>query len=78
MSQKSNFSRFTPDHLPNQKIFVTVSEAASRLSCGITLIYEHIAVGSFRSVKLGKKRLIDLSSLESFAASLTDQSGKGR
>jgi len=64
--------------MQNQKIFVTVSEAANRLSCGITLIYEHIGKGSFRSVKLGKKRLIDLASLTEFAAALTNESGKGR
>ncbi len=62
--------------MPDQKIFVTVSEAASRLSCGITLIYEHIGKGSFRSVKLGKKRLIDVASLTEFAASLANDSGK--
>jgi len=62
----------------DNQIFVTVSEAASRLSCGVTLIYEHIGKGSFRSVKLGKKRLIDLASLTEFAAGLTDESGKCR
>jgi excisionase family DNA binding protein len=77
MSQQPNFSRFTPDRLPDQRIFITVSEAASRLSCGITLIYEQINAGCYRSVKIGKKRLIDRVSLETFAASLTNQSGKG-
>jgi len=62
----------------DQKIFISVNEAAKRLSCGITLIYEHISRGSFRTVKLGKKRLIDLASLTEFAAALTNESGKGR
>jgi excisionase family DNA binding protein len=60
----------------NNQIFISVNETAKRLSCGITLIYEHIGRGSFRSVKIGKKRLIDVESLEAFAASLTNQSGE--
>lgn len=63
--------------LPEQKIFITVNEAANRLSCGITLVYEHINKGCYRSVKLGKKRLIDVESLNRFAASLHDESGNG-
>lgn len=62
----------------NNQIFISVSEASKRLSCGITLIYEQINAGCYRSVKLGKKRLIDVSSLETFAASLTNESGKGK
>jgi excisionase family DNA binding protein len=60
-----------------QRIFITVTETAKRLSCGITLIYEQINKGCYRSVKLGKKRLIDVESLNRFAASLQDESGKG-
>lgn len=62
----------------DNQIFITVNEAAKRLSCGITLIYEHIGRGSFRSVKLGKKRLIDVESLAAFAASLANESGRGK
>jgi excisionase family DNA binding protein len=58
------------------QIFISVNEASNRLSCGITLIYEQINAGCYRTVKLGKKRLIDVGSLEAFAASLTNQSGK--
>jgi excisionase family DNA binding protein len=58
------------------QIFISVNEASQRLSCGITLIYEQINAGCYRSVKLGKKRLIDVASLERFAASLSNQSGK--
>lgn len=61
-----------------EKIFISVAEAAQRLSCGITLIYEQINAGCYRSVKIGKKRLIDLASLTEFAAALTNESGKGR
>lgn len=58
------------------QIFISVSEASKRLSCGITLIYEQINAGCYRTVKLGKKRLIDVASLEAFAASLENASGK--
>jgi excisionase family DNA binding protein len=78
MSQQTNSARFPLDHLPDTKIFISVNEAATRLSCGITLIYEHIGKGSFRTVKLGKKRLVDLASLTEFAAALSNQSGKAK
>jgi excisionase family DNA binding protein len=60
------------------QIFISVNDAATRLSCGVTLIYEHIGRGSFRTVKLGKKRLVDLASLTEFAAALSNESGKGK
>jgi excisionase family DNA binding protein len=52
------------------QIFISVNETAKRLSCGVTLIYEQINAGCYRTVKLGKKRLIDRISLESWAANL--------
>ncbi len=60
------------------QIFISVSEASKRLSCGITLIYEQINANCYRTVKLGKKRLIDVESLNRFAASLANESGKGK
>lgn len=74
----TNPSQVTQERSSGSKIFITVNEAASRLSCGITLIYEQINAGCYRTVKLGKKRLIDVASLETFAASLANESGKGR
>ena len=62
----------------DNQIFISVAEAAKRLSCGVTLLYEHIANGSFRTCKLGRKRVIDVESLNRFAASLQDESGKGK
>lgn len=61
----------------DNQIFISVNETANRLSCGITLIYEQIAAGCYRTVKIGKKRLIDVESLNRFASSLQDESGKG-
>ena len=60
----------------DNQIFISVNEAAKRLSCGITLIYEHIGKAASRTVKLGKKRLIDVESLNSFTSSLQDASGR--
>lgn len=62
----------------SQRILITVDETAKRLSCGITMVYALINRNSFRSVKLGKKRLIDVESLNRFTASLTNQSGKAK
>ena len=62
----------------DNQIFISVNEAAKRLSCGVTLLYEHIANGSFRTIKMGKRRLVDVTSLETFAASLPNESGKGK
>jgi excisionase family DNA binding protein len=62
----------------DNQLFISVNEASKRLSCGITLIYEQINAGCYRTVKLGKKRLIDVASLEIFAASLANESGKGK
>ena len=62
----------------NNQIFISTDEGAKRICCGLTRFYELIANGSFRTVKLGKRRLVDVASLEKFAASLQDESGKGK
>ena len=62
----------------SKRILITVDETAKRLSCGITMVYELIGNDAFRTVKLGKKRLIDVASLETFAGSLANESGKGK
>ena len=53
-------------------LLITVSEAARRLSCSRSLLYEILGGGQIRSVKLGKKRLVQVASLEAFAASLPE------
>ncbi len=53
-------------------LLITVSEAARRLSCSRSLLYEILGDGQIRSVKLGKKRLVQVASLEAFAASLPE------
>lgn len=54
----------------SQQLLLSVEETARRLSCSRSLVYELMAASKFRSVRLGRKRLIDASSLAAFVASL--------
>lgn len=56
----------------DQAILISIPEAARRLSCGRSLLYELMGAGSIQSVKLGKRRLVRVASLEAFAASLPE------
>ncbi len=56
----------------DQAILISIPEAARRLSCGRSLLYELMGAGSVRSVKLGKRRLVLVASLVAFAASLPE------
>jgi excisionase family DNA binding protein len=51
-------------------ILVTIPEALRMIGLGRSYFYERLAAGDIRSVKAGKRRLIDVSSLKSWAASL--------
>ena len=53
-----------------EPIMVSVTQGARLLGCGRSVLYVHMASGAIRSVKLGRKRLIDVASLKLFAASL--------
>lgn len=61
----------TPNNFP-AKLFLSVEEAAHCLSVGRTSFYELMNAGSFRTVRLGGRRLVDAASLAEFAASLLD------
>jgi excisionase family DNA binding protein len=50
----------------NDKLLVTVDEAARRLSIGRSHIYEHLLRGNLRSVRIGRSRRIASSDLEAF------------
>lgn len=56
-------------------IFLTVPEAMQTLRIGRTFFYELIAAGKLQRVKIGKKALIPVASIESFAASLVEAAG---
>lgn len=55
---------------------ISIPEGMRRLSCGRSFLYELMDAGTFRSVRLGGKRLIDAASLAEFAASLPTESGR--
>ncbi len=50
----------------NDKLLVTVDEAARRLSIGRSHIYEHLLRGTLRSVRIGRSRRIASSDLQAF------------
>ena len=55
---------------PQAALFCGVMEAARLLCVSRSTTYELLDDGSLKSVKLGKRRLIEIASINSFAASL--------
>jgi excisionase family DNA binding protein len=47
---------------------LTVKQTLATLGIGRTLLYELFEVGSLKSVKIGRRRLIPLSEIEGFIA----------
>lgn len=62
-------------------LLISIPEALSRTGIGRSFLYERLADGSIRSVKAGRRRLVDAVSLQAWAASLPEsqlkQSTKG-
>lgn len=62
-------------------LLCTIPEALALTGIGRSFLYERFADGSIRSVKAGKRRLVDVASLKAWAASLPEsplkQSPKG-
>ncbi len=56
----------------SQFLLVSISDACARAGVGRSFLYERMADGSVRSVKAGRRRLVDLASLEAWAASLPE------
>lgn len=50
-----------------EKILLTVPEAAARLGCGRTQLYELLRRGEIVSVRLGRSRRVPVKALEDFA-----------
>ncbi len=50
----------------NDRILLTVPEAAERLGLGRTFVYELVMRGKLESLKLGKARRIRSAALEAF------------
>ena len=55
-------------------LLITVDEAARRLSIGRSHIYEHLARGSLRSLRIGRSRRIAVRDLEAFIGLLLQDS----
>lgn len=51
-------------------LLLSITEACERASIGRSFLYERLADGSIRSVKAGRRRLVDVASLERWATSL--------
>jgi excisionase family DNA binding protein len=57
----------------NDRVLLSIPEAASALSVGRTTIYELLADGSLDAVKLGKRRLIVRASIEALVKRLAEK-----
>lgn len=53
-----------------QSLLVSISDACARAGIGRSFLYERMADGSVRSVKAGRRRLVDVASLEAWCSSL--------
>ncbi len=57
-------------------LLITVEEASELLRMGRTRTYDFIRCGSIQSVKIGRRRLVVRSSLDSFVQSLIADQGE--
>lgn len=54
----------------------SIPDALARTGVGRSFLYMRLADGSIRSVKAGRRRLVDVASLNQWAASLPEQALK--
>ena len=59
-----------------EKLLVTIPEALELTGVGRSFLYMRLADGSIRSVKAGRRRLVDVASLDRWAASLPESALK--
>ncbi|WP_396127433.1 excisionase family DNA-binding protein [Acidicapsa acidisoli] len=59
--------------MDNSPILLSIPAAAHRLSISRSRLYELLAEGGIRSVKSGRRRLVDAASLNQWAANLPQQ-----
>ncbi len=50
----------------DSKVLLAVGEVCERLSLGRSLVFELLATGAIRSVKIGRRRLVPTGALEEF------------
>jgi excisionase family DNA binding protein len=67
--------RSMPKALEDDKLLVTVDEAARRLSIGRSHLYEYLLRGSLRSVRIGRSRRIASRDLQAFIDQFLRDSG---
>ncbi len=53
-------------------LLISILEACERAGVSRSFMYERLADGSIRSVKAGRRRLVDVASLNQWAASLPE------
>jgi excisionase family DNA binding protein len=58
--------RLMPSAPDDDKLLITVADAARRLSIGRSHLYEYLLRGSLRSVRIGRSRRIASRDLEAF------------
>lgn len=59
---------------PDERLLLSVDEAARRLSIGRSHLYEHLLRGTLRSVRIGRSRRIAARDLEAFIERLLQDS----
>jgi excisionase family DNA binding protein len=64
--------------LREERLLITLEEAARRLSVGRTTLYELAARGELQTVTIGRCRRVPLSSLNSFVERLTSEGSPER
>lgn len=52
--------------------FCSIPQALGRVNIGRSFLYERLADGSIRSVKAGRRRLVDVASLDAWATALPE------
>jgi excisionase family DNA binding protein len=56
-----------------QKLLLTIPEAAYRLGMGRSFVYELVLKGEIPSIKLGRARRVPVAALEQFVASMLQE-----
>jgi excisionase family DNA binding protein len=51
-------------------LLISIPEALARTGIGRSFLYQRLAAGEIRSVKAGRRRLVDVESLQTWAESL--------
>lgn len=55
-----------------EPLLISIPEACARCGLGRSFLYERLAEGSIRSVKAGRRRLVDVASLQAWCESLPE------